>query len=212
MDRPECNEEKGLDWRGSAPECRFNFAFLPSAWIKARARPSRRQIFPRDVAGKAAGNFIAHEDEQQTQPPAFYVLTLFPSVLLSLVLSLSPSRASFFLPYASHRFREDGTSALRSANEKFHSWLRRHKLFPAAPRFAGADCQSSRFLKVHRRGRNKVVTRLRVHVFSAARWDNDRYGSAQEYYSRIWMIYDLEYVRDYNTITYVGDLFQEEFV
>jgi len=38
MDRPECHEEKGLDWRGSAPECRFNFAFLPSAWIKANIR------------------------------------------------------------------------------------------------------------------------------------------------------------------------------
>lgn len=42
MDRPECNEEKGLDWRGSAPECCFNFAFLPSAWIKARAQPTEQ--------------------------------------------------------------------------------------------------------------------------------------------------------------------------
>lgn len=38
MNRAECNEEKGLDWRGSADECRFNFAFHPSTWIKTRAR------------------------------------------------------------------------------------------------------------------------------------------------------------------------------
>jgi len=68
MDRPECNEEKGLDWRGSALECRFNFAFLPSASIKACARHASRadtaNIFLRRWDGRV--EFIAHEDEQQT--------------------------------------------------------------------------------------------------------------------------------------------------
>lgn len=64
---------------------------------------------------------------------------------------------------------------------------------------ASVDCQSSRFQGFHHRERNKVVTC--VYVFSAARWDNDRYGSAQKYYGRIRMIYNLEHVHDYNTIT-----------
>lgn len=66
MDRPECNEEKGLDWRGSALECRFNFAFLPSAWIKACARLADTANISLRRRWDGRVKFIAHEDEQQT--------------------------------------------------------------------------------------------------------------------------------------------------
>lgn len=125
MDRAECNEEKGLDWRGSADECRFNFAFHSSAWIKTRARLVEQQILSCDV-GKIARNFIAHEEEQQNT--ASRLLRVFFSSVLSFrdiytyFFSLSLSR--LFSHHSSFTelftgFEKDGTrSPSRSASEK----------------------------------------------------------------------------------------------
>ena len=106
MDCPECNEEKELDCCGSASECRFNFAFLPSVWIKARARLTERTANICDIDEKATRSFIAHKDERNLRPFSMFsplssqfCHTLFLStyslflltyiILFSLSLSLS---------------------------------------------------------------------------------------------------------------------------
>lgn len=146
MDRPECNEGKGLD---RIPECRFNFAFLLSACVKSVRATSRAggKYFPATIGEKGVpGNFIAREDEQQTQPPGVSARSPFFALVLPLLLlpprpSLARShlRASPPFLYAvftgfvktlhSCRAREL-RSPRRWQRGKFHPWLRRYRIFP----------------------------------------------------------------------------------
>lgn len=94
MDCAECNEEKGLDCRGSASECRFNFAFLPSAWIKARARLTEQMANIFLCRWKGSEKF--YRAWRRTQPPAFWHVLLFLFGSVTLYFSQPHAYRSFF--------------------------------------------------------------------------------------------------------------------
>jgi len=195
MDCPECNEEKELDCCGSASECRFNFAFLPSVWIKARARLTERTANICDIGEKAARSFIAHKERNLRPFSMFSPLssrfchTLFLSIyslflltyiiLFSLCLSLSFKKmvhlcitfGKWKMLFLLLRERERKISLLLT----YISFLRLLSVFHQCWLLVTSRFQG--FTSRTRRECNKVVTC--VYMFSAARndWDNDCYGN-----------------------------------
>lgn len=147
---------KKRDWTGgSVFECRFNFAFLPSAWIKARVWLAEQtaNISLRRRCAEGLRGILSR--------------TRMKRSLRAVSLPFSPSRrfrSSLAVPFKKKPVRSAGEKCRFSCGVSARNFTPDYELSPELLRRCWLPVVW--ISKVHRRERNKVVTC--VYAFSAA--------------------------------------------